>query len=93
MLRLCDLHCQAVFYVYEDFFSYKSGIYKQSNISQTPLGKHSVKIVGHGVDTGVSYWIAANSWGPAWGMDGFFKICASECMITSEMTYGQPLIN
>jgi len=34
------------------------------------LGGHAVKIVGWGAD----YWIAANSWGTAWGDKGYFKI-------------------
>jgi len=66
---------QAVFYVYNDFFHYKSGIYKHTNMTQTPLGKHSIKVIGYGVDKlHGDYWIAANSWGTEWGMGGFFNI-------------------
>ena len=84
---------QAVFYVYEDFFQYKSGIYKHTNMTQKYLGKHSIKVVGYGLDpVHGDYWTVANSWGPKWGMDGFFNIGFGECMIESEMTFGQPLI-
>ena len=84
---------QAVFYVYQDFFAYKSGVYKRTNTTQKTLGKHSVKLVGYGVDSiAGAYWTAANSWGSKWGMDGYFKIGAGECEIGSELTFGAPLL-
>lgn len=85
---------QAVFYVYQDFFSYKAGVYKHSNMTQAPLGKHSIKIVGYGLDkaTFENYWLAANSWGDQWGMDGYFKIAIGQCEIESEMVFGAPLV-
>ena len=71
--------------------SYKSGVYKHTNMTQKPLGKHSVKIVGYGIEPGVgNYWLAANSWGIHWGMQGFFKIAIGNCEIESEMVFGQP---
>ena len=55
------------------------------------LGKHSVKIVGYGVDdTAGAYWTVANSWGSSWGVDGFFKIADGQCEIESEVTLGTP---
>jgi cathepsin B len=84
---------QAVFYVYEDFFAYKSGVYKHTNMTQSPLGKHSIKLVGYGIDPVAGpYWTAANSWGNSWGRDGYFKIGSGECMIESEITLGSPLL-
>lgn len=65
------------FMVYEDFMSYKSGIYSHS--SGKLLGGHAVKIVGYGVENGVEYWIVANSWGNSWGEEGFFRIKQGEC--------------
>jgi cathepsin B len=38
------------------------------------LGSHNVKIIGWGVESGVSYWLAANSWNEDWGDNGLFKI-------------------
>ena len=65
------------FYVYQDFLSYKSGIYKHDpSTGNNPLGGHAVRIMGWGQDpdTKEKYWTVANSWGPSWGMDGYFKI-------------------
>jgi len=58
---------QTGFTVYQDFMSYKSGIYEHT--SGKELGGHAVKIVGWGVQNGTEYWIVANSWGATWGMD------------------------
>lgn len=65
------------FTVYEDFMSYKDGVYKHK--TGNALGGHAVKIVGWGD----GYWIVANSWGTGWGMKGFFNIAFGECGIDS----------
>jgi cathepsin B len=65
---------EAYFKVYEDFFSYKSGVYtRQSGLKGGALG---VKMLGWGFDeaSGLNYWLCANSWGIGWGELGFFKI-------------------
>jgi cathepsin B len=59
--------------VFDDFLTYKSGVYVKS-ASAKPLGGHSVKIIGFGVDAGTKYWIVANSWNDEWGDGGFFKV-------------------
>ena len=83
---------EAGFTVYDDFLSYKSGVYKRT--SNNVLGGHAVKIVGFGVEDGVEngdeYWIVANSWGPKWGEDGFFRIKIGECDFESEIHAGVP---
>ena len=58
--------------VYSDFKEYKSGIYYQT--SKDLLGLHDVKLLGWGVENGINYWIAQNSWGADWGENGFFRI-------------------
>lgn len=80
---------QAILEVYEDFFVYKSGVYRHSPVnSNKPSqfrkhGTHSVKITGWGEERGYNgerskYWIAANSWGKNWGENGYFKIARGE---------------
>lgn len=62
--------------VYEDFYNYKSGIYR--HVTGKMLGGHAIKVVGWGVQNATvntpeeEYWIVANSWGEKWGMDGYF---------------------
>jgi cathepsin B len=58
--------------VYEDFINYEGGIYK--HVTGKLLGGHAIKMVGWGIEDGVKYWIAANSWSATWGEDGYFRI-------------------
>lgn len=76
------------FTVYEDFMSYKSGIY--SHKSGKMLGGHAVKIVGWGEEEGVKYWIAANSWSEKWGENGFFRIQIGQCNFEGMAIAGLP---
>jgi len=69
---------QTGFMVYEDFMHYKSGIYK--HVTGKNLGGHAVRVVGWGKENGTSYWIVANSWGPTWAENGFFRIAFGQCL-------------
>ena len=57
---------------YEDFVTYKSGVYWHK--TGRYLGHHAMKVVGYGEESGVKYWLIANSWNSEWGDNGFVKI-------------------
>ncbi|KAG5669346.1 hypothetical protein PVAND_017234 [Polypedilum vanderplanki] len=61
------------FYVYENFFSYYSGIYSSTEGSDL-MGGHAVLLTGYGTENGIDYWILRNSWGDDWGEKGYFRI-------------------
>ncbi|XP_072800783.1 tubulointerstitial nephritis antigen [Vicugna pacos] len=76
---------QAIMQVHEDFFSYKTGIYRHvtspsgESEKYQKLRTHAVKLTGWGTLRGASgrkekFWIAANSWGKSWGENGYFRI-------------------
>ena len=69
------------FTVYNDFFSYRSGVYR--HVSGGVAGGHCVSCVGYN-DAG-GYWICKNSWGSGWGDSGFFCIAYGECGIDATM--------
>lgn len=85
---------QAVMQVHDDFFHYKTGIYRHVPIANGGLEKHrklrthAVKLTGWGTLRGAQgrkekFWIAANSWGKSWGENGYFRILrgVNECDI------------
>ncbi|KAM5326794.1 tubulointerstitial nephritis antigen isoform 3-T3 [Glossophaga mutica] len=76
---------QAIMQVHEDFFHYKSGIYRhvtstnEESEKYRKLRTHAVKLTGWGTLRGAQgrkekFWIAANSWGKSWGENGYFRI-------------------
>jgi len=74
---------EGAFTVYTDFFSYSSGVYTPT--TSDVAGGHAIKILGYGVENGTPYWLCANSWGPSWGMAGFFKIAQGQCGIEDQV--------
>ncbi|RUS84760.1 hypothetical protein EGW08_007502, partial [Elysia chlorotica] len=77
----------AIMQVREDFYMYRSGVYRHAGLSRgrgesgkfRQTGFHSVRIMGWGAEnasTGETdkYWICANSWGTEWGENGYFRI-------------------
>lgn len=56
----------------DSLHSYKEGIISQnSNVSRV---NHYVVVYGWGASEGVNYWSVKNSWGPAWGEKGYFRV-------------------
>jgi len=68
--------------VYDDFYNYKSGIYKV--VSKTYEGGHAVVIVGY--DDTNQCFIVKNSWGTGWGESGYFRIAYGQ--IGSRVYFG-----
>jgi len=81
---------EAAFTVYEDFVSYKSGVYQ--HVTGSELGGHAISIIGWGTDSGTPYWIVKNSWNTGWGAKGLFNILrgSDECGIEDGVVAGMP---
>jgi len=82
---------ELAFTVYQDFMTYKSGIYY--HVTGSKLGGHAVKLVGYGVENGLEYWLCANSWGPKWGDKGYFKIKIGDSDSSNDIVAGPPAYN
>jgi hypothetical protein len=68
--------CSASFDVYDDFFSYGTGVYH--HVSGAYVGGHCVEVIGY--SEADQCWIAKNSWGPGWGgLGGYFMIRYGDC--------------
>ncbi|XP_039629036.1 pro-cathepsin H [Polypterus senegalus] len=61
--------------VTSDFMHYSEGVYTSTTChNTTDKVNHAVLAVGYGTKDGTPYWIVKNSWGPEWGIDGYFYI-------------------
>eukprot|EP00904_Undaria_pinnatifida_P001416 jgi/Undpi1/11275/HiC_scaffold_30.g13573.m1 len=70
------------FQVAPDFKAYAGGVYDNPGCSTLPEQvNHAVLAVGYDTTPeGVDYWIIKNSWGPEWGLDGFFHMARGKNM-------------
>ena len=73
------------------FRFYKSGVYYEPQCYTVKLN-HGVLLVGYGTDkvTGKDYYLVKNSWGTAWGMDGYIMMSRNRnnnCGIATVASY------
>jgi hypothetical protein len=74
------------FGVCSSFFNYKSGVY-HCDCGKNYAGLHAVTAVGFG-DSPECYWHVRNSWGSAWGEQGYFMMGCKECGMDGEYANG-----
>ncbi|XP_062253983.1 procathepsin L-like [Platichthys flesus] len=72
----------------DSFRNYVSGVYDESSCST--FANHYALIVGYGNENGKDYWLVKNSWGKAWGEEGYIKMkrnSNNQCGIASAAIY------
>lgn len=69
--------------VFQDFYSYRQGVYK--HVTGGSVGYHAISVVGY--DDNQGCWICKNSWNTTWGDNGWFKIGYGECGIDSQFPF------
>ena len=79
--------------LYADFYTFnpRTTIYQTDKIGGRISG-HAVVLVGWGIENGVDYWWVRNTWGPDWGIDGYFKMIrgTNHCQIEENVIAGLP---
>lgn len=75
------------FLVYENFLNY-DGTTVYEKVEGKPVGGHYISIIGWDKD----FWICRNSYGPNWGLLGFFKMKMGikECMLEDNISCCSP---
>ncbi|XP_078412374.1 procathepsin L-like [Cetorhinus maximus] len=68
------------------FQFYKTGVYFDRRCSQQP--NHAVLVVGYGREKRRNYWLVKNSWGAAWGDQGYIKIAKDKKNMCGIANYG-----
>ncbi|XP_008329714.1 cathepsin L1-like [Cynoglossus semilaevis] len=71
------------------FHLYRGGLYNVPSCNPR-LINHAVLVVGYGTDAGQEYWLVKNSWGTAWGEEGFIRLAKNKnnlCGIASFAVY------
>ena len=58
------------------FMQYTGGVLNDTEC-QTDSPNHAVLLVGYGGANESAYWIIKNSWGAAWGEDGYVRLSAN----------------
>lgn len=85
---------EVMFFVFQDFMQYKSGVYTRSTAAAEfhPVGRHAVRVIGWGEEGGTPYWLVANSWSREFGENGYFRIRrgTNEAGIESKAGAGLP---
>jgi hypothetical protein len=69
--------------LFEDLYTYQEGVYRHRTGNQ--LGSHAIVLVGW--DDRDQSWIAANSFGPEWGDQGFFKVAWNDQSLVGRYTW------
>ena len=98
MMALQDGPVSVAFEVTDDFQHYRRGIYHSTGLTDKfnpfRLTNHAVLLVGYGEELGTKYWIVKNSWGAAWGEEGYFRIVrgTNELNIESMAVVADPIM-
>ncbi len=64
-----------------DFVDYYEGVYYSSHTKQRYNYPSGAKLIGWGIENGMSYWIAENSLSDTFGENGFSRIKSSLCTV------------
>ncbi|KAL3868860.1 hypothetical protein ACJMK2_041617 [Sinanodonta woodiana] len=74
---------------HSSFQLYRRGIYYEPECSATQLD-HAILVIGYGSMDEKDFWICQNSWGTAWGMQGYILMSRNknnQCGIASAAQY------
>lgn len=75
----------------DELDKYTGGIFEDKTGAKDV--NHEISVVGFGEEDGTKYWIIRNSWGQAWGEEGFFRIVrgVNNLGVESDCAWATPL--
>jgi len=80
-----------------NFKNYNGGIFTGCDYESNIQLNHGVQLVGYGSEDGVDFWLVRNSWGRAWGEEGYIRLlreaepgCGTDTTTTGHVCAGGP---
>ena len=63
---------------HETFFRYSNGLFYEPDCINSLKPDHASIIIGYGSENGVDFWTIKNSYGAAWGENGYIRIARNK---------------
>eukprot|EP00442_Polarella_glacialis_P028116 CAMPEP_0115101354 /NCGR_PEP_ID=MMETSP0227-20121206/33173_1 /TAXON_ID=89957 /ORGANISM="Polarella glacialis, Strain CCMP 1383" /LENGTH=433 /DNA_ID=CAMNT_0002497071 /DNA_START=84 /DNA_END=1385 /DNA_ORIENTATION=+ len=84
----------ALMFLKDDFLVYSGGVYNPTDNANQQYGAnneplmHAVTILGWGKSEGTAYWLVKNSWGKAWGEEGYARVAVGSVIREESVIVG-----
>jgi len=97
MAHIANVGPLAISVAANTFKDYHGGIFTGCDYDENIQLNHGVQLVGYGSEDGTDFWIVRNSWGSAWGENGYIRMlreaspgCGTDTTTSGHVCAGGP---